>query len=648
MESPARDLALALRLAWLLRTDVRAGADLDDAPAQKAFTAWWALFGRREFSDVLPSDARVRAVLAEVVASPASPDDPFPLTRLMDAVWRCRCDIHARFPYRDPAVQAGFVDWFFVYGVAEYDLFGWLDRDLLQRLAGPVTPEWPEISRLLCAVWRTRPDLQAAFDLSRPADRLAFAGWYVCVGIDELGHGPYAGAMGLSDRLAAAHPRGGDLSWLEVLAFAYYDRGRLADRPDPLPKAAVIRHWRDKKSRDRIPRHRLSPDRAPAARGRVSVADRPFGVNIVGFARGEFGVAEESRMAAAALEAAGIPYAVVPIPAGRDVLQADHLLDPLHDASAPYRVNQLCLTGFDTAHVWLSRGEALFADRINIGCWHWELALWPPAWEAAFALVDEVWAASHYTAAAFAARGKVPITFLPPAVSVDRLRPQPRSRFGLPRDRFLYLYVFDCNSYPARKNPWAAVRGFLAAFPRGDEPVGLVLKAMHARDDDPAWRTIRELVAADARVFLIEGTLPREEVLGLFAACDAYLSPHRAEGFGRTLAEAMLLEKPVIATDYSGNTDFLTEATGFPVRWRPLTVGADEYPCPENQFWADPDPADLVRQIRLVREAPDLARQRAAAGARHIREHYAPAVVGAAYARRLEALIALFAAAPSS
>ena len=50
-----------------------------------------------------------------------------------------------------------------------------------------------------------------------------------------------------------------------------------------------------------------------------------------------------------------------------------------------------------------------------------------------------------------------------------------------------------------------------------------------------------------------------DDVLALMEACDVYVSLHRSEGLGLAMAEAMLMGKPVVATGYSGNTEFMNE-----------------------------------------------------------------------------------------
>jgi hypothetical protein len=315
----------------------------------------------------------------------------------------------------------------------------------------------------------------------------------------------------------------------------------------------------------------LTPAVLPAMGPRAAppVSALRFGVNLIGFAFGELGLGEDLRMAAQACDAAGVPFKVLNIDPGKHLRQADRLLashctDDV--AELPYAINLFCLTAADTQRVYAERGAALFDGRHNIGWWPWELPVWPQRWRGAFTLVDEVWAATRFTQTMFGQATDRPVTLMPLPVSVARLQPVSRPSLGLPSGCFLFLFVFDFNSYLARKNPLAVIAAFQRAFPVGDGSVGLVLKTMNGRADNDAWQQFVAVCAADPRITLLDRTLDREVVLGLVDACDAYVSLHRAEGFGRTLAEAMLLGKPVVGTDFSGNTDFLTQDTGYPVK----------------------------------------------------------------------------------
>jgi glycosyltransferase involved in cell wall biosynthesis len=120
--------------------------------------------------------------------------------------------------------------------------------------------------------------------------------------------------------------------------------------------------------------------------------------------------------------------------------------------------------------------------------------------------------------------------------------------------------------------------------------VGLVLKTMNTKPDNPEWLAFLKECQSDKRIQLITDTLERSEVLGLINTCDAYVSLHRAEGFGRTLAEAMMLGKPVIATNYSGNVDFMHIYQDLTVGYQLIPISDSDYQWVsgvDNAYWAE-------------------------------------------------------------
>ena len=129
---------------------------------------------------------------------------------------------------------------------------------------------------------------------------------------------------------------------------------------------------------------------------------------------------------------------------------------------------------------------------------------------------------------------------------------------------FVFVYPFDVNSHLARKNPLGLVRAFRLAFPPADVHVALLLRVNGNPDCHPGWAAVTTECAADRRITILAGTLDRQAALGVVAASDCLVSPHRAEGFGRNIAEAILLGIPVLATAFSGCTDFLAPEEGLP------------------------------------------------------------------------------------
>ncbi len=587
---PHVELTREMVLAWHLRDDLRAGRSLDDPRTRLDLALWWISSARLEFpaqaGERTPGDV---ALAGEVLLPGTGPRDAA-VTRLMDFMRRLRPGDAAGYDLATARGRRALAAWYYACAVPELHLFDLLGAREREWLLAPVTPPLPPaglpLPRLARLLWENRADVRDAFDLESPDGPAALLAWYFAHGVAEMRHQAYAAWLA---------PRG----------------------PEETPPAPPE------------PGRRLPA--APPPR-------HAFGANIIGYARGELGIGEDSRMCALSLAQADTPFAVVNIPVGSCTREADGYLDACLAEDAPYPVNIFCLTGLDTARVWLERGDSLFAGRVNIGYWPWELPAWPEGMADAYTLMDELWVSSAYTRDAFAKSAPIPVRLAPMAVAVDRITPRPRAYFGLPDDRFLFLYTFDCNSYLARKNPLAAIAAFREAFAASDAPVALVLKTMNVREDDPRWLALAEAASGDRRILFLRETMDRGDVLGLFAACDAYLSPHRAEGFGRTLAEAMLLGKPVIATNHSGSADFLTPETGFPVAYRLSPVGAGEYPFGEGLTWADPDIDALARAMRLVTRAPELAARRAAAGRERIGSRHHPRTVGLAYRERLRGL----------
>jgi glycosyltransferase involved in cell wall biosynthesis len=124
-------------------------------------------------------------------------------------------------------------------------------------------------------------------------------------------------------------------------------------------------------------------------------------------------------------------------------------------------------------------------------------------------------------------------------------------------------------------------------------------------------------------------------MLSLIHDCDCYISPHRAEGFGVGMAEALALGKPVIATNYSGNRDFLTERTGFPVPFSLRKLMPGEYPMGEGQSWAEPDLEVAIRHMRTVFADRWEREGRCSRGKQYIEDHYSGRVVAKVIMDRL-------------
>ena len=154
------------------------------------------------------------------------------------------------------------------------------------------------------------------------------------------------------------------------------------------------------------------------------------------------------------------------------------------------------------------------------------------------------------------------------------------------------------------------------------------------------FAAFRDEIGDDPEIFLIDQTLSRAETLGLIAASDAVLSLHRSEGLGLLIAEAMILGKPVIASDYSATREFVTHETGLPVGYQLVPVREGEYPFAKGQVWAAPDVAHAAWLMRRLSDAPEGAERLVAQASRHVRQNFSRAHVAQLQMRRLRELAA--------
>ena len=236
----------------------------------------------------------------------------------------------------------------------------------------------------------------------------------------------------------------------------------------------------------------------------------------------------------------------------------------------------------------------------------------------------EVWAPSTFVADAFRAQSKLPVTLVRQPVQF----PKAGLTGARPAGPLSFLTYFDYDSFGARKNPKATVTAFRTAFPLGSEDVKLIVKTRGA-DDNGLRGWLAGECAAEPRLEVIDRTVDRETMDRLVADCDVFVSLHRSEGFGFGAAEALAAAKAVIATDYSGTTDFINQTTGYPIAYKLIPVLKGQYLATTGQVWADADLEDAAAAMRAVYDQPDQARRRAEHGRAHLLAAFSPGVIGA-------------------
>jgi glycosyltransferase involved in cell wall biosynthesis len=378
-----------------------------------------------------------------------------------------------------------------------------------------------------------------------------------------------------------------------------------------------------------------------AAGGRRALASEDeLAVRLTGYLGHTLGLGAAARGYAQALGAASVPVMTVSVPlhhlALPVVLGEEYgrhgFEDLVHDGRHGFEI--VAVNADELPDLVERLGEDYF-EGPRIGIWGWETNTIPTRWERAFALVEEIWVYSRFMAENIGAVAQVPVIALPPPVQRPSETVAPL-RLGVP-EGFLFLFVFDYLSTVQRKNPIGLIEAFKLAFAPGEGPQ-LLIKTINAplrplAEEELLW-------AAHGRedIHVVDRSLNDDELNGLMAACDCYVSLHRAEGFGLTLAEAMAIGKPAIATGYSGNVDFMNSENSYLVDYTIGRVGPECEIYPPEGEWAEPSVEHAAELMRRVLDDPREARRRGARAAQDIARALSPAATGAAMRDRLQQL----------
>ncbi len=369
--------------------------------------------------------------------------------------------------------------------------------------------------------------------------------------------------------------------------------------------------------------------RAPAAETNRSQA----GVNVIGYLRTESGMGEGARSIVRAAEAIGLSHSVSNITLNVVSRMNDDTVADRQDVP-DYGINLVVVNADQVPEVVRDVGEEKFRAHYNVGAWVWEQDRFPSAWLGAFDHFDEIWTPSRFSLDALSTVSSLPVKRMPHLIDVMPSPEASRQTFDLAEELFAFLFVFDFLSYFDRKNPLATVEAFTRAF-SADEPVTLILKCANSDFDPDARAALERAVASRPQIRLIDRYLPRQQVIDLIAVSDAYVSLHRSEGFGLTMAEAMCLGKPVIATHYSGNTDFMTPTNSLPVGYRLIALEQDAGPYAQGTRWADPDLEQAARHMRRVYDDRALGARLGAQAASDIATQFGRQAVGAILQERV-------------
>jgi len=363
---------------------------------------------------------------------------------------------------------------------------------------------------------------------------------------------------------------------------------------------------------------------------------RRDGINVFGFLNVPFGLGQAARSTTDILRCSGVPLELFDFT--HEDLAASLAGSRCRKAVSPYGVNLLQVNPPEMDLLLRYVGAGFFMPRHNIGYWVWEQHPTPREWRHASAYVNELWVPSRYVGMAARAGGvKKKITVIPHCVELPELPGgDMRGAWGIPAGSRLLLCLFDMSSTAERKNPLAALRVMRAAT-AGMRDVFVAVKVRKPGMNPAAMQDIRHALDGMPHL-IITDTIEKADLLRLIRSSTAYVSLHRSEGFGLFLAEAMALGRPVVATGYSGNMDYMTEDTSWPVKYELVRCPADCHPYYRGYWWAEPDEADAVRALKDVLAHPERAAAVGKKAAEHMRLHFSARAVAARARAALHAI----------
>lgn len=347
------------------------------------------------------------------------------------------------------------------------------------------------------------------------------------------------------------------------------------------------------------------------------------GVNLIGHIRGDFGLGESCRLVASILKKTGLPFTIQNISVYGDAPEKNETWKEFECNELPYVINLIHLNPDGLQNSIWKLGFNTFSRHYNIGFYLWEQPEFPKEWLFAIDLMDEIWTPAEFISKGIRQLTDKPVYTMPYGMYEPNVECiYDRAHFGLPQNICLFMVSYDGYSSSERKNPIGSVRAYAKAFSKSDINVGLVIKATHAREND--LEQFRKILQGYPNIIILKNSYDKIEFNSLVACVDVYVSLHRAEGFGLVMAEAMLLETAVIATNWSANTEFMNEDVACMVSADIVTLEKDSFPYKKGTHWARPSEQEAVNFMKRLAYEPQYRKEKITKAKHYIEQKLSP------------------------
>ena len=328
----------------------------------------------------------------------------------------------------------------------------------------------------------------------------------------------------------------------------------------------------------------------------------PCQVNFAGYLTAQSGMGESGRSMQATLEHSGLIYSEMSLPHPLARYESIPSRPDIFGWPRSCADVSIAVANADSTALLESFLPQSYWARKNIGYWVWETEELPLRFKDSEKLFDEIWAPSKYAADAIRRTVNCPVRILPHTldfIAIEKAKPN-RWRFGLPETATLFGFMFDPQSVLERKNVGGLIKAFRSAF-RKDDQCYLVLKVNGKTQGAFDYEMLRAAAESD-RILFIEATLSRSDTFDFMKSLDAYVSLHRSEGFGLTCAEAMALGLPVIASNYSGNLEFMDDTNSLLIPTSVIQTSRSYGAYPAGTRWGEPDLDAAASAMRTLQD----------------------------------------------
>ena len=368
-----------------------------------------------------------------------------------------------------------------------------------------------------------------------------------------------------------------------------------------------------------------------------------MGVNVFGFIGGEFGLGEAVRLIIKALNKAEIPVSLINYDIETNHRHEDATFQDF-SSDAIHPINLVLLGPSEAKNVITHYPDnGFFKDKYNIFYLNWESEYISPEFIENLNFYDEIWVPAQYVKDTMANFSDIPVSVIPYPIDIKiNNEKDPEVEDFYPNNSFNFLFMFDYNSSLERKNTLNLISAFEKAFGKEDESVSLIIKTSKSTKFQEEKKSLEARAAGFKNIKIVEKIFEKQTLHKIIKNCDAYISLHRSEGFGLTMAEAMYFGNPVIATNYSGNLQFMNAENSFLVDYTMSAINATNTNYDSNTVWSDPNIEHAAKLMKLVKENGESVQKTALKGQETIQTDLSEDRIGVLLKDRIGVIMEVF------